>query len=133
MSGSSAWSRVLYATVVSLPAACAVSTAQEEVPAIIAHPTAQSRAELSRAVREMLQNDKVTLADDALTASSSLFIERTPRRDAGGRLLNGRELGRPDLFRLVKQGNRCILVHDNNDTRRRLDAVGCEAEKNRTN
>ena len=125
--------RVLYAAAASLPAACAVSMAQEEVPAIISHPTAQSRAELSRAVREMLENNNVMLADDALTTTSSLFIERTARRDAGGRQINGRELGRPDLFRLVKQGDDCILVHDNNDARRRLGAVSCEADKNGTN
>lgn len=120
--------RTLPAVGALLLSACTLSQAQEEVPAVITHPTPASRAELSRAVSEALQSTPVTLADDALTNTSSLFIERTPRRDAAGRLLNGRELRRPEKFRLVKQGDQCVLVHENSAARRRLEAVSCEAE-----
>ena len=120
--------RTLPAVGVLLLSACTLSQAQEEVPAVISHPMPASRAELSRVVSEALQSTPVTLANDALTKTSTLFIERTPRRDAAGRLLNGLELGRTEKFRLVKRGDQCILVHENSAARRLLEAVSCEAE-----
>lgn len=69
----------------------------------------------------------MTLADDALTTASSLFIDRTAAR-AAGRRLNGRELGRPEQFRLFKQGNQCVLVHENSGKRQVLVSASCQPE-----
>ena len=111
-----------------LLSACASSQAQEGVPAVITNPTAESRAELQHAVSSALQGAPVTLADDALTNTSSLIIDRTAARDAVGRRLNGRELGRPEQFRLLKQGNQCVLVHENSGKRQVLESVRCRSE-----
>jgi hypothetical protein len=84
--------------------------AQADRPAIIVNPTAASRGELLKIVRQALNNVAVTLADDALTQDNVLLIERTPRRDAGGQLLNGRVLELPERFTLGLRNSQCVLT-----------------------
>jgi hypothetical protein len=107
------------------PEAVEVAPAAPDVPAQIVSPTAESRAALRRAVSEALRGAPVTLADDALTRTSSLVIEPAWPRDAGGRLLGGREYGLPERFRLVLSGGRCVLVHEGNGERLTLEATSC--------
>jgi hypothetical protein len=80
------------------------------------------------AVLRALHSDPIPLADDALTQRSLLPIDRIPRRDSHGRLLNGLEIGRkPEVFRLVKSGNSCVLIHDDVDhLRQTLMATRCK-------
>ena len=120
-------SRMIIAAGVILLAGCATSSSRD-VPAVIVNPTPQSRAELSLAVQRALHSGPVLLADDALTQSSLLPIDRIPRRDSHGRLLNGLEIGRkPEVFRLVQSGCRCVLIHDDVDQLRQpLTATRCQ-------
>jgi hypothetical protein len=113
------------ASVTLLPA-CATSSTHE-LPALIVNPTPESRSELRLAVQRALHSDPIPLSDDALTRSSLLPIERVPRRDSQGRLLNGLEVGtRPQRFRLVKSGKSCVLIHDDADQlRQTLTATQC--------
>jgi hypothetical protein len=67
----------------------------------------------------------VTLADDALTRSSTLVIERRWPRDATGQLLDGRERGFPERFHLVRADGRCVLVHDGDGRRLELLGTSC--------
>jgi hypothetical protein len=91
---------------------CATSSGVDQ-PALIVDPTPASRAELRLAVQRALHSDPIPLSDDALTRNSLLPIDRIPRRDAQGRLLNGLEIGhRPEAFRLVRSGKSCVLIHD---------------------
>ncbi len=92
---------------------------------MITYPTAQSRAELVRVVSRALDRASVTIADDALTGDSELIIQHTPRRDAHGLLVQGRETGRPERFRLVKNGSRCVLVHERTGRRWTLQSATC--------
>jgi len=39
--------------------------------------------------------------------------------------LGGRETGRPDHFRLVKSGSRCVLVHQETGRRWTLESATC--------
>ena len=81
-------------------------------PAIITHPTAASRAALERAVAlELTHGAPVRLAPDALTRQSLLLVGHAQVRDARGIPLNGRELGRPQHFRLLRRGSKCVLLH----------------------
>lgn len=107
---------------------CATS-ASRDVPAVIVDPTPQSRAELSLAVQRALHSEPIPLSDDALTRTSLLPIDRMPRRDSHGRLLNGMEIGRkPEMFKLVKRGNACVLIHDDvEQLRQTLAATKCRA------
>jgi hypothetical protein len=106
-------------------AACGTLRAEADAPAVIIHPTADSRAALLRAVVTALDGAQVTLADDALTHESILLIERARRLDPSGLLANGRELGMPERFRLVKSGGQCVLVHERSGRRAVLAATEC--------
>jgi hypothetical protein len=97
--------------------ACAASYAEPYAAAIIDKPTSASRAELARAVSGALNGAPVTLADDALTRESTLSVEQRH---------TGRDLGRPEHFRLVKRGNDCALVHERTGKRTTLASTSCQ-------
>lgn len=106
---------------------CAGIAEQSDRPAIFVDASAASHLELQAAVSRALGVTDITLAPDALTMTSLLTIERTPTRDAQGRPLNGRELGRPEQFSLVTSGERCVLIHAGSRMRIPLAAVRCQA------
>ena len=94
----------------SLAQSCA--SAQPEVAAVVDNPT----AELAQAVSSLLNGASVTLADDALTHDSELIIEKAR---------TGRDLDKPEHFRLVKQANQCALVHERTGRRVTLAGTAC--------
>ena len=105
---------------------------EKELPALISNPTPQSRAELRRVLSAALGGAPVTIADDALTHTSVLIIERAVPRDGQGRPLNsltGRTLERPVRFHLVKAGNRCMLVREGSGGRWELTETMCVPEQ----
>lgn len=107
---------------------CRMGGGNGEVPARIVDPTAASVAELQRIISRALGGAPVSLADDVLTGESRLTIERRPHRDVQhGRVL-GRDLGRAEQFRLVKQGERCVLVHVGTGERWTLTEARCVEE-----
>ncbi len=115
-----AWTAVAVLTI--LPA-CATSSGRE-VPAVIVDPTPASRAALRLAVQRALHSDPILLADNALTHSNLLPIERVRRRDPQGRPLNGLDVGgRPELFHLVKSAEDCVLIHDDTEQLRQVLAA----------
>jgi hypothetical protein len=96
----------------ALLSACAGSFSQVSQPALIVNATAASRTELLEIVRTALADAPLTLADDALMQASTLLVERVPRKDAAGVLINGRELGMPEQFQLFLRGSRCLLMRE---------------------
>lgn len=104
---------------------CVPRLAPRDVPAVLINPGVRAREELARDVSRALDGAPVALADSALTTSDVLIVGRTERRDAQGRDLNGRERGRPDHFRLVKSGARCVLVHEETGRRSTLRSATC--------
>lgn len=121
--------RPLHATVATLLlAGCVSGPVPADQPARIVDPDDASRAELGRVVSEALHLDEVTLADDALTGTSVLVVERGKARSLDNPPLSGRDLGTPERFRLLTDGERCVLVHDGSGRRFELVAVECVAE-----
>jgi hypothetical protein len=106
-------------------AACATTSGRRDLPAVLTNPTAESRAELVRRVSGALHGAPITIADDALTRESTLIIERARPRTADGVPLSGRETGRPEHFRLVKNGSHCVLVQERTGKRWTLKAATC--------
>jgi hypothetical protein len=98
-----------------------------DLPAVIVSPSDAGRTELVRIVREALHGAPVTLADDALTTSNALVIERANPRDASGRPLNGRSLYRPESFELFARKSRCVLVQSRTGRRWTLRHTACTA------
>jgi len=124
--------RVPIAIALCLLAACAATSVALEVPAMIVGPDAQSAAELHSAVSKALDRTSVALAGDALTQESVLTIEPVRLRDPRGNLAQaraqGREMRMPEQFRLVKSGDRCILVHERTAQRFELVRTKCAAK-----
>ena len=118
--------RVAWASVVVVALiACRTIPAPREAPAVITDPTPESRAALAKAVSAALNGAHVKLADDALTKTDTLIIERDQPRDPSGVPMDGRERGMPEQFRLVKAGAQCSLVHQRTDKRYPLTGVTC--------
>jgi hypothetical protein len=105
-----------------LLSACA--SAQADVAAVIDQPTNESRAELAQVVGNALNGAPATLADDALTKDSVLIIEKAHR-------LTGRELEKPERFRLVKSGAHCVLVYERTGKRATLASTSCSEYRKR--
>ena len=100
------------AAALALPSLCACASRADspDEPAVIVNPSTESRGELERVIHKALGAVPVTLADDALTASSLLSLEHALRRDPEGRMLNGRDLSPPETFELFKRASQCVLV-----------------------
>ena len=64
---------------------------------------------------------EVRLAGSALTDDSLLIIEPAH--------LMGRDLRRPEQFRLVLSGSTCVLLHQGVDARYELTETNCTAEE----
>mgnify|MGYP001813847998 CR=1 FL=1 len=96
-------------------------------PARIVNADADSRAALQAAVNEALGTE-VLLAQDALTDTSLLTIERWPTGTMDNPVPEGRRLDKPILFRLVINGSDCILIDQRNESRHVLKDTECAAE-----
>jgi hypothetical protein len=114
----------LLATVVLLPVACRTLSAQER-PAVIAAPTQQSSAELTRVVSAAMNGQPVALARDALTRESVLTIERRTPSGPQGRAATGRTLETPVQLKLVLRAERCMLVRVADGTEWQLTVSRC--------
>jgi hypothetical protein len=107
-------------------AGCQTLVATDDLPAWITNPDGASRAALQAAVNEALNTD-VVLADDALTDSSILTIERNIPGSLEGEPTQGRNMDIPIQFRLVISGGDCVLIAQRDQSRRILENTGCKA------
>ena len=117
--------------VITIPLfACQNSHSGAAVPARIIDSTTESHAELVKTVSAALNNPAVTLADNALTSTSVLVIERKQHRDPNGNPVLGRNLDLNPVarFRLLLKDGRCLLLHENTGDRYTLDKTHCIAE-----
>ena len=110
-------------------AACSAPVVQAEGPALVTNPGPESLGEIEQAVSAAMGGAGVTLAEDVLTDSSVLVIERGLQRGFGRTPELGRDLGRPYRFQLVKDGSECLLVDQQSGRRWPLPAVECREEE----
>ena len=113
---------LLFATV-----GCQTLATDGDVAARIMNPTVDSREALQNAVNAELHAN-VTLANDALTDSSVLTIERNPSRSMENLPAQGRNMDMPMQFRLVLNDGDCVLIYTADDSRRKLADTSCIAE-----
>ena len=106
---------------------CRTVATDHDKAARIIHADDASRAALQRAVNDAL-NTNVTLADNALTESSLLIIERSPPRSMQSLPAQGRNMDVPIQFRLVINREDCILIDQRDRSRYELENTTCEAE-----
>ena len=113
---------------VLLVAGCQTLTAESNVLAVITNPTDASRAALYDALSEAFNYTEVTLADNALIQTSLLTIEVGAHRTIENPPLTGRVLDKPLQFRLVKNGDDCVLIDLRDQSRYTLENTTCVAE-----
>ena len=114
----------------ALAAACQGGAASPAVQALVVEASDAGRAELRQVVSSAL-GQPVLLAADALTQSSELFIERTPRSGPHGVRIPGRDTEPAQRFRLLATGGKCVLLHLDTDTHYELRRVRCRPPEQR--
>lgn len=115
-------------TALLLISGCQTMNAAADVPALIAVPDDASRAALRETISAIFGGQDVPLADDALTKSSLLLIERNPRGSLEAPPATGRVMDEPIRFRLVKSGDECVLVDLRDESRHLLSDTACVPE-----
>ena len=81
----------IFVTCVVLLSACQMTSTQVAKPALLINSGVEVRQEISEAVIAMTGFSSVALADQDLTQSSELVIERKHQKTTGGDLIQGRE------------------------------------------
>jgi hypothetical protein len=112
-----------------LVAGCQTMNAGGDVPALITGPDDKSHADLKAALAAAFGGLDVVFADDALTQTSLLTIERGPHRTINNPSPGGRILADPFRFKLVKSGEDCVLVDLRDDSRHVLADTSCVPEQ----
>jgi hypothetical protein len=112
----------LWSVLLAVLCTCQALPARAQQPAVLTQQNARTLAQLNRLISDALHGTPVRLAGDALTHDSVLIIEPVTPRDAAGLPLNGRELGRPEHFQLLKHGTQCLLVQQSTGRRWSLSA-----------
>jgi hypothetical protein len=97
-------------------------------PAVIVDASGASRTSLQQTVDAVLGTN-VLLADDALTDTSVLIIERKLPQSIEGSPAQGRNMEMPVQFLLVTDGSKCILIDQRDGSRHILADTRCIAEE----
>lgn len=117
-----------FAAAILMVSGCQTMNAAADVPALLSEPDEASRAALRDTISAIFGGQDVPLADDALTKSSLLLIERNPRGSLDAPPATGRVLEEPIRFRLVKSGGECVLVDLRDESRHLLPDTTCVPE-----
>ena len=107
---------------------CQALTANPDLPALIVQPNENSRAALQATLSGLFGGYEVRLAEDALTRSSLLTLAPGFQKAPGNPPATGRVLAEPYKFRLIKNGDNCILVDLRDATRHILADTTCIPE-----
>jgi hypothetical protein len=119
--------RVLAAVLaLTLAAGCGHLAADEGRPAVLVDPTDEVRTELRAALTAALGQAPVAIADDALTQTNVLIIDRAPIRDLENRPLDGRIVeSTAQRFELVVTSDECVLQRPSDSWSVRLASATC--------
>lgn len=101
---------------------------QPDTPAVRTSLTAASKTEIEQVISAASGGVAVTIAENALTTSSMLVIERGLDRRIDRPPELGRDYGRPQRFQLVIDGGQCFLVQEDTELRWLLADTRCEPE-----
>lgn len=106
---------------------CKHSSVQDGAPAVLIESDELARQEIQQHMEDVL-GGSVLLAEDVLSRSSEIVVERRAQSDPLGNRLPGRILTEPDRFRLtINQEGQCILVHENSGRHWLLQESRCVA------
>lgn len=117
-----------FAAAILMVSGCQTMNAAADVPALLSETDEASRVALRDTISAIFGGQDVPIADDALTKSSLLLIERNPRGSLDAPPATGRVLEEPIRFRLVKSGGECVLVDLRDESRHLLPDTTCVPE-----
>jgi hypothetical protein len=106
-----------------------MTSTQVAKPALLINSGVEVRQEISEAVIAMTGFSSVALADQDLTQSSELVIERKHQKTTGGDLIQGRDLELPHRFQLVSLAGQCWLLKQTMEQRSLLRKAQCRADQ----
>ena len=113
---------------VLMASACQTTAAPQ--PAVLSETSPEVTAALSTAASQALGGVGVTLAPDVLTTSPTLVLEtkipQTLDRNRYTGLVNDRARPAPDVFKLMKAGNSCYLLHEESGKKMPLGNMKCQ-------
>jgi hypothetical protein len=107
---------------------CRTLAGAADMPALITDPDASSRAALQATLSGLFGGIKIRLADDALTRSSMLTLATGANSALVDPAASGRVVTEPYRFRLVRNGDDCILIDLRDNSRHLLANVTCKPE-----
>lgn len=96
-------------------------------PAVVVHPTAETRTAVAQAVTRVLSHAPVSVDDDALATTGVVIAERSALKQAA-QMQAGEAPHEPDRserFHIVLRGERCYLVHDRTFSYYELPGTTC--------
>ena len=120
-------SKIIPVMITVMVAACAANTETYDQPARIVNPDSASQAGLQAALIEAL-GVPVIVSDTALTDTSLLVIENQPPPTMENPVPIGRATDLPIQFRLVRNGENCILINQQDRKRYALQDTTCAPE-----
>lgn len=106
--------------------ACQSVNAQIEQDALLLQASPEVQKELTETVAKVLGLKSVLLSAEDLTKSSYLPFDRVKIRDQNGLIMQGLETEKPQVFKLVKKGDSCWLLHLNTGSRSLLLKAQCK-------
>jgi hypothetical protein len=107
---------------------CRTLSGSPDQAALITQPDASSRAALQATLSDLFGGIEIRLADDALTRSSLLTLAVGAQSTLVEPAAGGRIVSEPYRFRLVLNGEDCILIDLRDDSRHRLADTTCMPE-----
>ena len=99
------------------------------VAALRIESTPAGTTEIRNVVENALPGRRILLANDALTTSSLLVIERRRHDSLAGTRAAGVADEAPQRFRLILDGDTCELVHLNTGKHHALTRTRCRAKE----
>ncbi len=117
--------RALPFFVVASVAACQ-SHNQNSQSAALVNPSSETITELQRTMSTSLYGAPVTLSESAFTDGNVLTVETRARNSPDARLAGGRTMVRPEQFRLIAQGDDCLLEKLSTGERFQLRVARCQ-------
>lgn len=82
--------------------------------------------EAAKAIKQLLHNSQVQLAEDVFVTSSTVTLEQLNLTDAQGNPIMGKQLNMPDQFELMIKGSQCFIRHIDSKATIELKQVRCK-------
>ena len=99
--------------------------ATDDVPALLIDPTAATTTELRGVIETVLPGRRILLADDALTKSSLLIVDRRRHQRLEGPLAGVAD-ETPHRFQLIVRDSKPASANSDGQTRAPATATACE-------